>query len=130
MSRSWRRLSKDYADPAINVVRLIVAADRQCGMKTSASLEVRAPELQIQPRRLRRLFENDRDPVVGVDEYGRLLLFGARVLRRIADRMRERVEQWEAEADLLEVKHKQLTLDGDGEWDASHGGKRPLRRAA
>lgn len=129
MSRSWRRLPKDFADPAINVVRLIVAADRECGMKTRASLEIRAPELGIQPRRLRRLFENDRDPIVGTDEYARLLLLGARVLRRIADRLRERIERWEAEADLLESKYRQLTLWG-GEWGKSDGEKSPLRRAA
>jgi hypothetical protein len=51
------------------------------------------------------------------------------VLRRIADRLRERAERWDAEADLLELKHRQLNLWGNGEW-ASHGGGSQQKRAA
>ncbi len=69
MSAYWHKSPNDYSEPVIDVVRLIVAADRQAGVKTVASLDLRAPELQEKPRRLRRLFERDRVGFIGLDEY-------------------------------------------------------------
>lgn len=131
MSRSWRKASPQYADSATKVVRDLVAAQRASGMKTFAAFDVIAPQLQMEPRRVRRLFERDRDPFVSIDEYARLLLLGARALRRIADRLREYADRWDSEADLMELKHRQLNLwgNGDREW-ASQDGEQPQRRAA
>lgn len=124
------KLPKDYAESAIEVIRHLVAAHRGTGMGTRAALEVIAPELEMPLRRPRRLFERDRDPHVGIDEYSRLLFLGARILRRIADHLRERADRWDAEADLLEIKHRQLSLwNGAGEWTL-RGGAPPQRRAA
>lgn len=131
MRKSWRNSPRNYSEPVIGLIRDLVAAHREGGTKTFAAFDDLAPELDIQPRRIRRLFEREGNPWIDVDEYTRLLLCGARVLRRISDRLRERAERWDAEADLLELKHRQLTLwNGDGEWDTSHGGNMPQKRAA
>ena len=128
MRKSRRNSPHNHAESAIGLIRDLVAAHRQFGTKTFAAFDDLAPELDMQPRKIRRLFEREGNPWVGIDEYTRLLLCGARVIRAICDRLRERVERWEAEADLLELKHKQLTLwGGDGEWN---GEELPQRRAA
>lgn len=129
MRKSWQNSPPNYAEPAISIVRDLVAAHRESGTKTFAALELVAPEVDVNPRRLRRLFERERVPVVRIDEYTRLLLLGARVLRRLIDRQRERADRWEAEADLLELRHRQLTLWG-GECGESTGGAVPRGRAA
>ena len=117
---SWQTRPKDYAELAIKVVRDLVAAHRASGAKTVAAIDMIAPELDIQPRRVRRLFERDRNPFVGLDEYRRILLRGARVLRRKAEWHLEQAERLDAEADLMELNHRQLSLwSGDGAWGFS-----------
>lgn len=127
---SWRKIPPHYVNDASGVVRNLVAAHRETGVKTFAALDLIAPQLDMQPRRVRRLFELDREPLVDLDEYTRILFRGARLLRRLADRLRERAERWESEADLLELKHRQLTLGEGKEWAQSNCGKRPLKRVA
>lgn len=127
----WRKLPNDYRDPAITVVRDVVTAFRQSGDKTSAALELMAPDLTLQPRRVRRLFEDDRNPAVDLDEYTRILLGAARVLRRIADRIRERADRWEAHADILELRGRQFSLWGSEDKKCKTGGSdRSFSRAA
>jgi hypothetical protein len=58
-----------------------------------------AEETGMAPRRVRRLFEADRNPMVGIPETYGLLDRAATVLDALAERMRERAERWEAEAD-------------------------------
>ena len=129
--RYWQKSPKGYREEAIAVVRDVVTAFRQSGDKTFAALQLMAPDMDEQPRRVRRLFENDRDPYVDIDEYTRILLGAARVLRRIADVIRERADRWEAHADILELRHRQLTLWGSEEKKCgSSGAGGSLRRAA
>jgi hypothetical protein len=126
VSTSWRKSSPNYAESAINAVRLVVAADRDCGMKTHASIEMRAPHLGLLVRRSRRLFERDRVPHVGLDEWRGVLAGTIRVLRLIADKLREKADRWEAEADLLELQQRQLSLWGGATWES--GGAASARR--
>jgi hypothetical protein len=130
MSLSWRKSPNSYAEQVIEVVRLIVAADRQAGMKTIASLETRAPELLEQPRRLRRLFERDRVGFIGADELGRFLLLGARVLRQIAQRHRELAAHADEQAAAFEARHRQMNLWGNGGTGWVGYDVRKQRRAA
>lgn len=132
MGVSWRKSPRNYAEPVIGLIRDLVAAHRESGVKTFAAFDDLAPELDLPPRRVRRLFEREGNPWIGIDEYTRLLLRGARVLRGVADKLRERADRWDSEADLLELKHRQLTLwgNGEGEWGASNCGEKPHRRAA
>lgn len=127
----WQTVSKDHRDSAISVVRDVVTAYRQSGDKTSTALQLMAPDLTLQPRRVRRLFEDDRNPAVDLDEYTRILLGAARVLRRIADRIRERADRWEAHADILELRGRQLHLWGGEDKKCNTGGSdRSFSRAA
>lgn len=127
---SWQTRSPNYAESASNVIRLCVAADRQAGKKTLASLYQQSLDYPMPPRRVRRLFEMDRAPFVGFAEYARLLLLCARYLRRTADRLRECADRWDAEADLMELKHRQLTLwGGDGEWELTGDVRRRAQAA-
>ena len=131
MRKYWRVSPKGYAESAITVICDVVTAYRQQGDKTHAALELMAPDMDIQPRRVRRLFERDRDPYVDADEYTRILLGAARVLRRIADMLRERSDRWEAHADMLELRHRQLVLWGNGPGECDkNAGAASLRRAA
>ena len=127
MSKYSQKRPPDYAEPAIEVLRLVVAAKRSTGDKTIAALESSAPEFDAPPRRLRHLFERDRTPYVGIDEFGRFLLRGAGVLRGVASRLREAADRWDAEAEWMEKRHKDLR--GNECW-ASHGDERSHRRAA
>ena len=131
---SWQFRPKPYAEFAIGAVRTVVAAARERGMKTSAALEVYAPHLDLMPRRARRLFERDRDPIVSSKECSRVLLLAARVLRRISDDLRERADHWDREADALECQQRQLELSlgwDDGEtWKRSVTGDATQRRRA
>lgn len=127
---SWRNRPKQYAELAIEAVRLVVAACRDSGMKTQAALEVYAPHLALAPRRARRLFERDRDPIVDADECRRITSLASPVLRTIADKLRERADHWDQEADLLEMKQRQLDLWGGSNCYSNSGGDLPLRRAA
>lgn len=119
MSRYSQKSPNNYAEPVIDVVRLVVAAHRQNGTKTAAALEISAPEIQIKPRRLRQLFERDRTPYVGIEEFDRALVRGAAILRGLAARQRESADRWDAEADWMEKRHKDLrgadccTSDGE-----------------
>lgn len=128
---SWHKSSPNYAESASNIIRLCVAADRQSGKKTLASLHQQALAYPMPPRRVRRLFEMDRAPFVGFTEYARLLLLCARYLRRTADRLRECADRWDAEADLMELNRRQLTLwNGDGAWEFSGNAGEQKRAAA
>lgn len=128
MNKSVQFFPTNYAEPVIEVVRTIVAADRMGGMKTVASLEIRAPEMQETPRRLRKLFERDRIGFIGADQLDRFLLLGALVMRRIAQRHRELADRAEAHADQFESKRKQLSGNGGAGWVGYDGTKQ--RRAA
>lgn len=127
MRRYSQKRPPDYAEPAIEVLRLVVAAKRSAGHKTIAALESSAPEFDAPPRRLRHLFERDRTPYVDETEFDRMLLRGAGILRRIAARLRENADRWDAEADWMEKRQQDLR---GGSWGQSNGGEEPHRRAA
>ena len=128
-SSSWQKQPKEYAELAITAVRKVVAAGRGMGMKTHAALDVYAPELELQPRRARRLFERDRDPIVTREECFRVTLLASRVLRSIADKLRDQADHWDQEADILELQQRQLSLWGGQECLSSGGALLPKRAA-
>ena len=126
MAESWQNSPPNHAEEAILLIRNLVAAERQCGKKTIASLMDVAEALQMPRRKPRHLFERDRVPFVGIDEYTRISLLGISYLRRIIDRMRAHADRWEAEADLMELNYLQSR---GTEWNLS-GDASPQKRAA
>jgi hypothetical protein len=113
---SWKKSCHSHSESAIAAVRAVVAAFRGRGLKSEDSLQRAAVALDATPRRMRALFYRDGIPIVLADEWDRLRLRAAAVLRREADELRQRADYYDAQADALEGA--QLSLWGN-EWGSS-----------
>jgi hypothetical protein len=97
----------DMTEPAIMLVRKLVAARRRWGIPGATAIADVAPELGISPWRVETLFYRYRmclmRPVL-LAEWNRLRERGAAMLRQEATRLRRLADELDAEADYLESR--------------------------
>lgn len=108
MKHSWKFLLPAHTESAIDAVRLVVAALRTRGLKSEHAIQTAAPSLGVSAKRVRTLFYRDGTPIVLADEWDALRVRAAAVLRREADKLRQKAAEYEAQADQLD--RAQLSL--------------------